>query len=124
MPLRYDCEAFPGSFVEISDAWTRGEIKSLISENLASSDSWRVAVTKIVACHIERIDEDAITDPAQLPADLTDVAYDSMDMRLFRWLANVAIKAALDVTDLGEEIAASLWRTTEATAADNETMPS
>jgi hypothetical protein len=124
MPLRYDCEAFPGSFVEFSEAWTRGELRGVVSADVDSADSWRVAVTKITTCHIERIGEDDITDPAQLPGDLLDSAYDSVDMRLFRWLAHVALKAAMDVTNLGEEIAASLWRTTEAKAAESETTSS
>ena len=118
--MRYECDDFPGAFVEFSDAWTRGELKRAVSDETTVAESWALGISKLTACCIPVVGGDALTEPAQLPADYDAVVYDDIDMRLFRWLSAVMYKASIDATRLGETLAVALWRGTD-TAATAET---
>lgn len=115
--MRYECEAFDGCFVEFSDSWTRGELRRASGESSTIGDTWAVAIGKVTACHIERIGEDALTGPEQLSTNFDDALYDSVDVRLFEWLAHAVMRVAVDMPKLGNAIAASLWTSTETAQA-------
>ena len=114
--MRYECDAFEGAFVEFTDSWTRGEIRRVWEETNAD-DYWALVCSKITACHLPTVNGEPLADPRALDND----ALDALDMRLFTWLSNVVYKAAQDVQQLGEPLAAALWNISEATAADEPT---
>lgn len=114
--MRYECEDFPGAFVEFSNAWTRGELKRAVSDETTVAESWAIGVSKVTACYIPVVGGEPLTTPAQLPVDYDNAIYDDIDMRLFRWLSAVMYKAAIDATRLGETLAVALWRGTDTVA--------
>lgn len=121
--MRYECNDFPGAFVEFSQAWTRGELKRAIDDKTTVAESWAIGVSKVVALNIPTVDGEPLTDPALLAREYDDAIYDDIDMRLFRWLSAVMFKAAIDATSLGETLAVALWRGTEtATTANPPTL--
>ena len=121
--MRYECDDFPGAFVEFSQAWRRGELKRAIDDKTTVAESWAIGVSKIVALNIPRIDAEPLTDPAQLPREYDADIYDDIDMRLFRWLSAVMFKAAIDATSLGETLAVALWHGTETATTANPPTP-
>ena len=117
--MRYDCNDFPGAFVEFSDAWTRKEFKRVF-DNSDPAVYLALVRSKVVACYLPTSDGDAIDNPDKMTAERIE----DVDVRLWTWFSNAVIKAVSDVAKLGEAVAASLWSGTEtAKAADNPPTP-
>jgi len=121
--MRYECNDFPGAFVEFSQSWTRGELKRAIDDKTTVAESWAIGVSKVVALNIPTVDGEPLTDPSLLAKEYDAPVYDDIDMRLFRWLSAVMYKAAIDATRLGETLAVALWRGTETATTANPPTP-
>lgn len=115
--MRYECADFPGCFVEYGDSWTRGELREIADPAENARRAWAVAMGKVTAVHLERVGEDAISDPTQLDSDPEAAIYDSMDSRLYEWLALSIWIARAQVTQAGNAVAASLLRSIETAQA-------
>lgn len=113
--MRYECNDFPGAFVEFSDAWSRKQLRD--AWNVQGEEYMSLVRSKIVACYLPTLDGDAIDAPEKLTLDSAD----DMDMRLWRWFSATVPKALDDVLKLGETVAASLWSGTDSAEAAKTT---
>lgn len=98
--FKYEGEPFADDFVEFTDSWTRRETRQFIE--LDGADWLRMVAQKVIAVRMG-----AVTDPAQL----TDEAFEDMDIRLYRWFAMAASAAYVQVNRLGEAAASRLSAT-------------
>lgn len=98
--MRYDCPVpeFPDDYVEISERWSRGEVKAFFSAN--GDEYLDLVKRKVVALRLTTTDG-AITEPEQLTLE----AIDTVDVHVWKWFS-VAINRGVDTLyTLGEEIA-------------------
>lgn len=107
--MRYDAEEF-GAFVEMSDTWTRAEMRAFANRN--GDEFWALLVSKITGVCIPVIDGEPITDPAAL-AD--DSVFDGVDIRLWQWFQNIPLAHVGHITKLGEALGLALFSTRETT---------
>lgn len=95
-PVRIECttEGFEGTWVEVSDRWTRREFKELLD---SEGDDWLETFhVKVDACNIET-DGEPITDPAMVTEDTLD----DVDMQVLGFLGTVLFEAAAHLRSLG-----------------------
>lgn len=119
MSLRYVCpiEDYPDDFIEVSEAWTRGEYRTFwqSEDGAAVLAVW---AAKLVACHLSRPQGEALTDPKTI----SEETIDSLDMRVFLWVQGAMLQAATEVSRLGKDAQRALWPTSDATPAPNGQM--
>lgn len=99
MPLRYHCslEGLEENWVDVSDVWTRKEMRDWVAtQNIEEIiEFWH---KKIVACHIETLGGEPITDPALITMELVD---DALDVRIVDFLSGVLSWACVHIKSLG-----------------------
>lgn len=85
--MRYNCDVpdLEGSWVDVSERWTRGEILAYQKAQTPEAEMEWIR-RKVVACHIQTINGDPITDPALLTLETIDT---EVDLRLFWFLGSV-----------------------------------
>lgn len=106
--MRYECEdeAFAGDFVELSDSWSRAQTRAIWAQQMQDEALFLDLLRpKIIALHLTCVD----APPIQTPADLIPERTDAMDMRLYRWFANVWWVHLRDLANLGEVLGARLY---------------
>lgn len=100
--MKYNCPIpeFEECYVEMSENWTRGQVKTFFS---ASGEAYvQVLKKKILSINL-KTENGAIT----LPEELTEANIENVDMILWKWFST-AINAGIDrLYSLGEEIAQS-----------------
>lgn len=117
--MRYDCdyEGYDHCYVEISDSWTRGEIKRFFASN--GDDFLSILQSKVTAIHLDM--NSGVIDSAD---KLTVENSDNVDMGLWRWFATALNKGVDDLYSLGEANARR-WLDAQGkstTAPDNQTQ--
>jgi hypothetical protein len=106
--MRYECEdeAFAGDFVELSDSWSRAQTRAIWA---AGGEDEAIFLDllrpKIIALHLTCVDADPITRPDEMTPERTE----AMDMRLYRWFANVWWVHLRDLANLGEALGRRLY---------------
>lgn len=96
--MKFICnlEGFTDNWIEFSDSWTRREGKELFE--LAERDAFNKFVPlKCIACHIEQVDGEPLTDPAKLSYD----ALDDVDLVVFGFMARALFSCYQELTRLG-----------------------
>lgn len=101
--MRYECDipGFEECYFEVSERWTRGEIKQFYKAN---NDDYLA----IICAKIEEIHLATVAGFIDSPADLTIEATDDIDVILWTWFSTAISTAVGDVQDLGNE-RARLW---------------
>lgn len=117
---RYDCEhdEFSGAFVELSDVWTRGEMRRFANEQTDPDAYWQLIRNKITALSLPTVDGDTIDNPDLLTDE--DVL-DAIDVRLWQWFSYVPIKHVGDLRKLGEALGLGLFSTSGAVTSPKAT---
>jgi hypothetical protein len=110
---RYACkhDEFSGAYVELSDVWTRGEMRKFANEQTDPDAYWALIRSKITALSLPTVDGDTIDNPDMLTDE--DVL-DAIDVRLWQWFSYVPIKHVGDVRKLGEALGLELFSTSGA----------
>lgn len=121
MLIRIEC-TFPGlagNWVDLSDVWTRGEIRDWYAGSLANNDAVTLPLLakKLVGVHVYLADGTLVEDAQTLVERLDDV-----DIRLVRWLAGGVMDALRELMTLGEAKRRLLFDGVEMVAAA-KTMP-
>lgn len=108
--MRFECEDFPGNWIEYADAWTRKEVQQpFVLEGAGLLDFMR---TKATAVHLACIGAEAVTEVTAISDDgLANVRWE-----VFAWLRWTPLAAALELGRLGEASGRRLLRKPEATA--------
>ena len=81
-PIRIYCDDpdYSDTWLDLQARWTQGDMQKML--DVVGDDFYTFLRGKTVACHIQTIDGEAITDPAQISeAGLADV-----DVLLIGWL--------------------------------------
>lgn len=110
--MRVECTepGFEGNFIELSDVWTRGEMRRFWRKETNDEDrrEWLSLLQgKITAIHLEAVNGDPITRADQY----TDEELERIDNRLWLWVQSALLKAVMDVNDLGNALRRRLWDT-------------
>lgn len=116
--MRYELDGEHAAHVEISERWSRAEVRRAWGEEDPVA-YWQLVSTKIQVCQLPRVDGDPVTDPAQL-AD--PEILDSVDYVVFRWLSSAIARALVELGSLGEAAGRRLFDTPE-TEADELPTP-
>lgn len=98
--MRYNSNV-PGlehCFVEISERWTRGDVKNFFA--LKGDEFLALVRSKVVAIHLEA-EGGAIDTPDKLTSDNAD----NVDYQLWRWFSVALQKGVDDLYALGEATA-------------------
>ena len=96
--MRIDCDVpgFEHCFIEMSERWTRREMRDFWT--IQGEEYLALIARKTVSLHLETDDGDSLTSPA----DLTEVALDQLDYLLFSWFNTVPIITVQELQRLGE----------------------
>ena len=113
---RYECEhkEFAGAYVELSDVWTRGEMRRFAAEQTDPDAYWSLIRSKITSLSLPTVDGDVIDNPDMLTDE--DVL-DAVDVRLWQWFSYVPIKHVGELRKLGEALGLGLFSTNGAMAS-------
>ncbi len=97
MPLRFtvNIEGLESDWVEVSESWTRGEVKAVNASDEATLLDY--LQRKLTGCHLSRPGGEPLTDPAHI----TEEALDELDLRLVDFLGTVLIQATAHLRSLG-----------------------
>lgn len=71
------------TWIDVSGRWTLAEQRRMLE--VAGDDFWAFLRSKVAACHVQTVDGDAITDPAQLNED----GVGGCDVLVIGWLGSV-----------------------------------
>jgi hypothetical protein len=95
--MRYTCNVpgFENCFVEVSERWTRGDVKNFFA--LKGEEYLTLLRAKIVAIHLDT-DSTPIDDAEKLTSD----AADNVDYMLWRWFSVAVQKGVDDLYAMGE----------------------
>lgn len=101
MQIRIECTlpALAGNWVDLSDVWTRGEVRAWYAGALAGKDevTFPLLAQKLVGVHLHLADGTLVEDAATLFERI-----DELDMRLVRWLSLGVMDALKELMALGE----------------------
>lgn len=117
--MKYQCDipGFEDCFVEISERWTRKELRLYFS---AKGDEYVTFMqTKISSIYLETTGE-----PIDEPGKLTLEASEDVDIALWKWLSTALTRGVDDMLSLGEAHARR-WLSEQdklTTAPDNQTQ--
>jgi hypothetical protein len=122
MKIRLECTLpeLAANWVDLSDVWTRGEVRDWYAGSLASKETVTLPLLekKLVGVHLHLADGTLVTDAATLFARLDD-----MDMRLVRWLGVSVMAALQENLALGEAQRRLLFDGVEIAAVKTPTTP-
>jgi hypothetical protein len=122
MLIRIECTlaALAGNWVDLSDVWTRGEIRAWYVGSMAKRDEVTLALLakKLVGVHVYLADGTLIEDAQTLIERLDDV-----DIRLVRWLAGGVNNALKELMALEEARRRLLFDGVEMVAATKMPTP-
>lgn len=95
---RYDCDipGFDDAFVEMSDRWTRGELRRFWEAK--GAEYLTMVGDKITSLYLPTATGEAIDDPEKLTEDNLD----DIDIILWQWFSNVPIAHIGTLNSLGE----------------------
>ena len=81
-PIRIYCDdaEYGETWIDLSPRWSQGDMAKMLA--VQGDDFYTFLRGKCVACHIQTIDGDVITDPAQI----TDAGLTDVDVLLIGWL--------------------------------------
>lgn len=131
--VRFECEDVPGTWLELSAAWTRRELREAL--NAEGEPFAALLQRKVVACSLETGGEQPLTDPSQLTREALD---EGLRYEVYCWMMTVMTRFVITVQRLGEATQRRLWQdlvgetaaatkkgteTTTATTAEPETEP-
>lgn len=108
-----------GNWIDLSDQWTRAEMRNWYAGSLAGNDAvWLpVLKSKLVGVHLHLADGTLIEDAATFVEKIDD-----LDIRLVRWLSSGVMAATQELLHLGERQKRLLFAGVEV-AAPKKTMP-
>lgn len=95
MRLQCSIEGFEQCYLEISDRWTRKEMRDFRTANLA--DTIDLFKAKITGVHIECADGNHITTVEQM----TDERLDQVDSRVYFWMPGALTQGLKELETLG-----------------------
>ena len=96
MAVRIECtaEGFEGTWVDVSERWTRREFKEMLESDGAEwLDTFH---KKVTACNIETGGE-----PITNPQSVTEDMLDDVDMQVLGFLGTVLLEAVAHLRSLG-----------------------
>lgn len=107
--MKYCCdiEGLEDNFIEMSDSWSRKEVRVLW--DLQGAEYMALLQSKLISCRLTRPGDEPLTEPT---AFLEEVA-DTLDWRIWRWLSSVPTKHVQSVGELGEASGRRLFVSTE-----------
>ena len=117
--MRYECD-FPGyedCFIEVSESWTRSEIRRFYADG--DKPEWfEMIKSKIVSINLR-----TSTGVIDSPEKFVESEVDDMDYQIWQWVSAALIKAHVDVRKLGEAPALRWYEKqgAPATAPNNST---
>lgn len=107
--IRRECpiEGYTDNFVEVTDKWTRGEVRAY----------WRESGEKFLEIYRKKITAVHLTveggEPITQPAAIQDEQVDGVDYVVWRWFGQAFQEAVNEVQRLGEEKVQQLLHSTE-----------
>jgi hypothetical protein len=126
--MRYDCDdpAFVGDYLELSDSWSRAQVRAIwgaIPDDTANADEAEETFLallrpKVLRVHLTCVDAEPITDVAELVPARTE----QMDTRLYAWFGMVWVRHLSELANLGNALRRSLVATS-ATTTQTEPDP-
>lgn len=120
MQIRIECTlpALAGNWVDLSDVWTRGEIRAWYAGALANREevTHPLLARKLVGVHLYLADGTLVEDAATLFERIDD-----FDIRLVRWLAAAVMDALKELMAMGEAKRRLLFDGVEIAAAKTPT---
>lgn len=109
--MRYICD-IPGlesDYVELSDAWSRAEVRQFWKFQGEDADAFMALIQrKIVAMHLSLVDAEPLTTADQFTSDNLDL----LDYRAFEWLRWVPLTHVRRLGELGEAARLRLFENT------------
>lgn len=111
--MRYtpDDPAFEGDFIELSDSWSRAQVRAIWDIAGEDEGAFLAALRpKIVALHLTCVDAPPICDVAELTPERTA----DMDTRLYEWFANAWVTHLVGLANLGNALGGKLLATSVA----------
>lgn len=95
--MRYDCTipGFENNFVEVSENWTRGDVRKYFA--LKGDEYMEFIRSKVVAIHLEM--SDGVIDS---PDKFTNDNIDNVHLGVWRWVGMAIQKGVDDLYALGE----------------------
>lgn len=117
--MRYECD-IPGledNFIELSDGWTRKEVRSFWE--FQGAEYLALVLSKLIACHLTRPGQEHVTQPVALTSDLLD----ELDIRLVHWVSSVPVKHVSELGSLGEACGRRLFASTETNSEAESAAP-
>lgn len=117
MRLQCPIEGFEQCYVEISDRWTRREIREF--RTARTEDAVGILTAKIIAVYLECADGNHITEPAQM----TEERLDEVDARVYLWLPGALLGGLRELESLGFLAGLQRSATTAATSTPTTNSP-
>lgn len=117
--MRYQCDipGFEDNFFDLSERWTRGEVKAFFAE---TGEPYLALIrAKLTAIHLAaEPPTGAITTPEQL----TSAATDDIDLAVWKWFSTAINRGVDDLYRLGEAHA-SRWLSAQGTTTTRDGSP-
>jgi hypothetical protein len=117
--MKYTCDLpeLKECFIELSDSWTRKEVRSFWE--FEGPAYLALVLSKLTAVHLVRPGQEPITEPVEFSAAVLD----ELDMRLVRWVSSVPVKHVSELGSLGEACGRRLFASTETNLETESAAP-
>lgn len=117
MRLQCNIEGFEHCFVELSDRWTRKELRDFYTTRV--EDAAGLIQKKIVAIRIDCADGEHITSAEQL----TEARLEQVDVQVYNWLPGAIMMGLRELENLGFRKGLGRSNTTGATSTQATVSP-
>lgn len=106
---KYTCDqaGFEDNYIELSDTWTRREVRDFYQFN--GADYLALIAKKVVTCHLVCPGGEPIVDGS----GFTDDGLDRIDYRVYGWVVDLPVKHVADLGELSLACGRRLFVTTE-----------
>lgn len=117
MRLTCTIPGFEQCFVEISDRWTRREMREFRSAG--TEESIAILKRKITGVYLECADGFHIT----TPEEMTDERLDEVDSQVYLWIPGALMRGLAELENLGFRAGLRQFATTGETSTQTSTSP-
>lgn len=127
--MRYECDepAFAGDYVELSDSWSRAQVRaiwaSIPDDGIAQGDAEELFLAllrpKVLSVHLTCVDAQPIT----MASELVPWRTEQMDTRLYGWFGAVWVRHLSGLADLGNALRRKLFVISDTPIATVEAVP-
>lgn len=117
MRLQCNIPGFEHCYLELSDRWTRKEMREFRTERI--SDQMKLFMSKIVGVHLDCADGNHITAPDQM----TDERLDEVDSQVYLWMPGAIMVGLREIENLGFRTGLRQFATTGETSTQTKPSP-